>query len=43
MDRDLGEAIARVVAAKKERRALSVGLLGNAATIFVELLRRASR
>ena len=37
---DLGEAIARVVAAKKERRALSVGLLGNAATIFVELLRR---
>jgi urocanate hydratase len=37
---DLEEAIARVVAAKKERRALSVGLLGNAATIFVELLRR---
>jgi urocanate hydratase len=37
---DLEEAIARVVAAKKERRALSVGLLGNAATIFAELLRR---
>jgi len=29
-----------VLAAKKERRALSVGLLGNAATIFAELLRR---
>ena len=37
---DLDDAVARVVAAKKERRALSVGLLGNAATIFAELLRR---
>ncbi len=37
---DLEEALSRVLAAKKERRALSVGLLGNAATIFAELLRR---
>ena len=37
---DLDDAIARVLAAKKERRALSVGLLGNAATVFAELLRR---
>jgi urocanate hydratase len=37
---DLDDAVKRVLAAKKERRALSVGLLGNAATIFVELLRR---
>ena len=37
---DLDDAIARVLAAKKERRALSVGLLANAATIFAELLRR---
>src|SRR3984957_15874187 len=37
---DLDDAVARVLAAKKERRALSVGLLGNAATIFAELLRR---
>lgn len=37
---DLDDALARVLAAKKERRALSVGLLGNAATIFAELLRR---
>jgi urocanate hydratase len=37
---DLDDAIARVLAAKNERRALSVGLLGNAATIFAELLRR---
>ncbi|MHB8295010.1 MAG: urocanate hydratase [Acidimicrobiales bacterium] len=36
----LDDALARVLAAKKERRALSVGLLGNAATIFAELLRR---
>jgi urocanate hydratase len=38
--RDLDEAIARVLAAKKNRDAVSVGLLGNAATIFPELLRR---
>ena len=37
---DLDDAVARVLAAKRERRALSVGLLGNAATIFAELLRR---
>ena len=37
---DLDDAVARVLAAKAARRALSVGLLGNAATIFAELLRR---
>ena len=37
---DLEDAISRVLVAKKERRALSVGLLGNAATIFAELLAR---
>jgi urocanate hydratase len=37
---DLDEAIARVAAAKRDRVALSVGLVGNAATIFAELLRR---
>ena len=37
---DLDNAIARVTAAKKERRALSVGVLGNAAVVFPELLRR---
>ena len=37
---DLDDALARVLAAKQQRRALSVGLAGNAATIFVELLRR---
>ena len=37
---DLDDALARVLAAKAERRALSVGLLANAATIFAELLRR---
>jgi urocanate hydratase len=37
---DLDDAIARVMAAKKERRALSVGVLGNAAVVFPELLRR---
>ena len=37
---DLDDAIARVMAAKKERRALSVGVLGNAAVGFPELLRR---
>jgi len=36
----LENAIARVLAAKKDRKALSVGLLGNAATIFAELLAR---
>jgi urocanate hydratase len=37
---DLDDAIARVLAAKAARRALSVGLVGNAATVFPELLRR---
>ncbi len=37
---DLDDAIARVTAAKKDRRALSVGVVGNAATVFPELLRR---
>jgi len=37
---DLDEALARVVQAKKDRQALSVGLLGNAATILPEILRR---
>ncbi|MEV4622700.1 urocanate hydratase [Asanoa sp. NPDC049573] len=36
----LDEAVALAVAAKKERRALSVGVVGNAATVFPELLRR---
>ena len=37
---DLDEALARVLAAKKARVALSVGLCANAATIFAELLAR---
>jgi len=37
---DLDEALVRVLAAKRERRALSVGVLGNAAWVFPELLRR---
>src|SRR5690242_21854181 len=37
---DLDDAVARCLAAKKDRRALSVGLVGNAATVFPELLRR---
>ncbi|MGO4105308.1 urocanate hydratase [Leifsonia sp. YAF41] len=37
---DIDDAIARVVAAKNERRPLSVGLVGNAATVFPELLAR---
>ncbi len=37
---DLDDAIARVRAAKADRRALSVGVVGNAATVFPELLRR---
>jgi urocanate hydratase len=40
MTDDLDDAIARVLAAKEERRPLSVGLVGNAATVFPELLRR---
>jgi urocanate hydratase len=37
---DIDDAIARVLAAKTSRTPLSVGLLGNAATVFPELLRR---
>ncbi|NRQ48791.1 urocanate hydratase [Aeromicrobium stalagmiti] len=37
---DLDEAVERAVSAKAERRALSVGIVGNAATVFTELLER---
>jgi urocanate hydratase len=37
---DLDDALARVRAAAREGRALSVGLLGNAAVVFPELARR---
>jgi urocanate hydratase len=37
---DLDEALARVARAKRDREARSVGLLGNAATILPEILRR---
>ena len=37
---DLEEAIRLVTEAKKERRALSAGLVGNAAEVFPEMLRR---
>ena len=37
---DLDAAIARVVAAKDAGEALSVGVVGNAAEVFPELLRR---
>jgi urocanate hydratase len=40
MTADLDDAIARVLAAKAERRPLSVGLVGNAATVFAELRAR---
>ncbi|WP_104083943.1 urocanate hydratase [Cryobacterium sp. Y11] len=40
MTDDIDDAIARVLAAKAERRALSVGLVGNAATVFAELRSR---
>jgi urocanate hydratase len=40
MTDDLDDALARVVDAKAERRALSVGLVGNAATVFAEILAR---
>ncbi len=38
--KDLDEALKLVLDAKKGRKALSVGLLGNAATVFAELLKR---
>ena len=37
---DLDDAVRRVLAAKRERRALSVGVVGNAAVVFPELLVR---
>ena len=37
---DLGEALAKVQQAKTERRGWSVGLVGNAAEVFPEILRR---
>jgi urocanate hydratase len=37
---DVDDAIARVTAAKRDRRALSVALIGNAAEVLPELLRR---
>ncbi|UJW35455.1 urocanate hydratase [Saccharothrix sp. AJ9571] len=37
---DLDDAIRRVTTAKKDKRALSVGVLGNAAEVLPELLRR---
>ncbi len=37
---DPDDAVARCLAAKRERRALSVGLVGNCATVVPELLRR---
>ena len=37
---DLDAALAKVTAAKNEKRALSVGYVGNAAEVFPELLRR---
>jgi urocanate hydratase len=37
---DLDDAVARCAAAKRERRALSVGLVGNCARVLPELLRR---
>jgi urocanate hydratase len=37
---DIDDALARVLAAKAERRALSVGLVGNCATVLPELVRR---
>jgi urocanate hydratase len=36
----IDDAVARVEAARRERRALSVGLIGNAAEVLPELLRR---
>ncbi len=43
MATDLDEALGLVEAACAERRALSVGLLGNAAEVFPELARRGAR
>jgi len=40
VETDLDAALAKVLAAKAEKRALSVGYVGNAAEVFPELLRR---
>jgi urocanate hydratase len=40
VETDLDAALAKVMAAKAERRALSVGYVGNAAEVFPEILRR---
>ncbi|MGJ9401706.1 urocanate hydratase [Arthrobacter sp. KK5.5] len=40
VDTDLDSALGKVLTAKSERRALSVGYVGNAAEVFPELLRR---
>ncbi|KQQ11323.1 urocanate hydratase [Rathayibacter sp. Leaf296] len=40
MTHDLDDALERVLRAKAERRALSVGVVGNAATVFTEILER---
>ncbi|MGZ8722139.1 MAG: urocanate hydratase, partial [Aeromicrobium sp.] len=37
---DLDQAVERALTARNERRALSVGIVGNAATVFPELLER---
>ncbi len=37
---DLDDAVARCESAKRERRAVSIGLVGNCATVLPELLRR---
>ncbi|HEX2705446.1 MAG TPA: urocanate hydratase, partial [Candidatus Lustribacter sp.] len=37
---DLDDAVAKALAARRDRRAWSVGVVGNAATVFPELLRR---
>ncbi len=40
---NLGDALARIEKAKKEKRAVSIGLLGNAAEILPEMIRRGVR
>ncbi|GAA4839457.1 urocanate hydratase [Garicola koreensis] len=40
VETDLDAAVEKVMAAKREKRALSVGYVGNAAEVFAELLRR---
>jgi urocanate hydratase len=40
---NLGDALARIEKAKKEKRAISIGLLGNAAEILPEMIRRGVR